>query len=217
MAHLFAHLRARPRMAISLLAGIAVALLLPGARSGITHALLGWNVFVWLYLVQVGAMMLRADHGHLRRVAAAQAEGAAMVLIVVCLASVASLVGVVVELSAAKLPGSPHALPHVLLALGTVAGSWLLLPTVFTLAYASAFYRVAHGSGLQFPSAAADFCPDYVDFLYFAITIAVASQTADVAVTSAPMRRLVLTQSLLSFAFNTAILAFTVNIAASMF
>lgn len=54
-------------------------------------------------------------------------------------------------------------------------------------------------------------------FLYFAFTLAVASQTADVAVTSQPMRRLVVVQSLLSFGFNTAILAFTVNIAASMF
>ena len=44
-----------------------------------------------------------------------------------------------------------------------------------------------------------------------------ASQTADVSVTTSPMRRLVLLQSVLSFAFNTAILALTVNVAASMF
>lgn len=44
-----------------------------------------------------------------------------------------------------------------------------------------------------------------------------ASQTADVSVTNTSLRRLVLRQSLLSFAFNTAILALTVNIAASMF
>ena len=41
--------------------------------------------------------------------------------------------------------------------------------------------------------------------------------TSDVAVSTQRMRRLVLLQSLLSFGFNTAILAFTINLAASMF
>ena len=48
-------------------------------------------------------------------------------------------------------------------------------------------------------------------------SIAVASQTSDVSVSTRAMRRLVLVQSLLSVAFNTAILAFTINIAASLF
>jgi uncharacterized membrane protein len=53
--------------------------------------------------------------------------------------------------------------------------------------------------------------------LNFSFTIAVASQTADVLITSRSMRRLVLLQSVLSFAFNATILAFTINIAASLF
>ena len=112
---------------------------------------------------------------------------------------------------------------------GTVLGAWVLVPTMFTLTYASLFYQAgsahpAHtgglasdGRGLAFPGEGQGFKPDYFDFLYFAFTIAVASQTADVAVTSQRMRRLVLLQSLLSFGFNTAILAFTINLAASMF
>lgn len=190
---------------------------LPGAHSAVTRALLGWNVSVWLYLVLVGWMMLHADHGRLRRIAVAQAEGAATVLAIVSVASVVSLLGIMVELSAAKVPGAPHALPHVAFALATVAGSWLLLPTVFALTYASMYYRSSHGTGLQFPSIDDGFKPDYGDFLYFSITIAVASQTADVSVSTPSMRRLVMLQSLISFGFNTAILAFTVNIAASMF
>ena len=61
------------------------------------------------------------------------------------------------------------------------------------------------------------FAPHYSDFLYFAFTIAVASQTADIAVASPAMRRLVLLHAIVSFAFNTAILAFAINVAASMF
>ena len=217
MSRLISHLRARPRLAIAVLTGLAAALLLPGGSGAVTRALLGWNVAVWLYLTLVIWMMLRADHSRLRRIAVAQAEGAGTVLAIVILAAVVSLLGVMAELSAAKVPGAPHAVPHIVFALVTVAGSWLLLPTVFAMTYASMFYQASHGSGLQFPSLDAAFKPDYLDFLYFAVTIDVASQTADVSVSAPPMRRLVLLQSLLSFGFNTAILAFTINLAASMF
>ena len=211
------HLRARPRLAITMLIGLATALLLPTSFSLVTRSLLGWNAAVWLYLVLIGWMMLRADHDHLRRVALQQAEGAMTVLVIVTVASIVSLVGTVVELSAAKLSGAQHALPHVVIALATVVGSWLLLPIIFCLTYASLYYRVAHGSGLQFPGVDESFKPEFGDFLYFAFTIAVASQTADVNVVTPAMRRLVLLQSVLSFAFNTAVLALTINIAASMF
>ena len=49
----------------------------------------------------------------------------------------------------AKVPGAPHALPHVLFALATVAGAWLLLPTLFALTYASAFYAPAVPDGFR--------------------------------------------------------------------
>lgn len=200
-----------------MLVGSAWAIALPGAYAAVTRALLGWNIAVWLYLALVGWMMSHADHSRLRRVAIAQAEGALTVLAIVSAACGVSMIGTVVELSAAKLPGAPHALPHLAFALATVTGSWLLLPTVFALTYASVYYRAAHGSGLQFPGADAAYTPDYGDFLYFSFTIAVAAQTADVSVATPALRRLVLVQSVLSFAFNTAILAFTINIAASMF
>jgi uncharacterized membrane protein len=217
MSHFFHHLRTRPHLATSLLVGTAAAVLLPDSLTLVSRALLGWNIVVWLYLLLVGWMMLHADHTRLRSVALAEAEGAATVLAVVCVASVVSLLGIVAELSAAKIPGARHAVPHVAFALATVAGSWLLLPTIFALTYASAFYITAHGSGLEFPGAADGFKPDYGDFLYFAFTIAATAQTSDVSVSTSAMRRLVLLQSLLSFMFNTAILALTINIAASLF
>ena len=217
MTRFLFHLRARPRLVTATLCGIAVALLLPAVLGAATRGLLGWNLAVWLYLALIGSMMLRADHEDIRRVALVQAEAAVTVLTVVTLAVVISLVAVVAQLTAAKVPGASHALPHVLFALVTVAGSWLLLPTMFALNYASLCYRTVHGRGLNFPSIDADFKPNYVDFLYFSFTIAVASQTADVSISSQPMRRLVLVQSVLSFAFNTAVLALTINIAASLF
>jgi uncharacterized membrane protein len=210
------HVRARPRLLAAAAIGLLAAIGAPDIASPVTRWLVGWNVGVWLYLVLIGAMMLHADHGRLRDVARAHAEGAATVSLVVAAAALASIVAIVLELAAAKA-GARHALPHALFAMLTVAGSWLLLPTLFALDYASLFYRVEQGEGLAFPGAAAGFKPDYVDFLYFSFTIAIALQTSDVAVTSKAMRRLVLAQSLLAFVFNTTILAFTINIAASLF
>ena len=220
-------LRARPRLVSAMVTGVLAAALIPTSLGLVTRALLGWNVAVWLYLGLEVLMMARADHLRLRRVAAAQAEGAPVVLIGIVLASLVSLAGIVAELSAAKLPEAHHAWPHLLFALFTVVGSWLLVPMNFALSYASAFYQPG-GHGLKFPDADPRFEPHYIDFLYFSLgrsrtvsstsfTIAVASQTADISVVSSAMRRLVLLHCLVSFAFNTAILAFTINVAASMF
>lgn len=217
MIRFISHALTRPRLLIATLVGLVTFWLSPGPITVIPRILIGWNVAAWLYLVLIAWMMLRADHSRLRRVAVAQAEGAGTVLTIVILGALVSLAGIVVELSAAKVPGAPHALSHIVFALATVAGSWLLVPTMFALTYASLYFRTAHGSGLQFPDVDVNFKPDYLDFLYFSFTIAVASQTADVSVSTQSMRRLVLVQSILSFGFNTAILAFTINIAASMF
>ena len=209
-------LHAHSRLIASVLIGALATALLPSEMRWNTRALMGWNVAVWLYLMLVAWLMLRADHDRLHRLALGQAESALTVLMVVVLAAIASLAGVVVELSAAKVGGAAYALPHVLFAISTVTGGWLLVPTLFTLTYASAYHQ-GQGAGLRFPDTEPSFRPGYSDFLYFAFTIAVASQTADVSVTRPAMRRLVLLQSVLSFAFNTAVLALTINIAASLF
>jgi uncharacterized membrane protein len=209
-------LQTRPRMAIALAIGVAAAVAMPSNLDLLTRVLIGWNVGVWLFLVLAGWMMLRADHHRLREHAIAQADGAAAVLGIVIVAAVFSLVAIVFELSQAKGPNAHHAIPHVALALVTVSGSWLLLPTLFAMNYASLHHTREDGDGLRFPDGE-DFKPDYGDFLYFSFTIAVASQTADVAIIDRPMRRLVLLHSVLSFVFNTTILAFTINIAAGLF
>lgn len=189
-----------------------------GAFGLTTRALTGWNVAAWLYLVVTGWTLLRADPHRLERVARKQAESAQVVLALVALAALVSFGAVVNELSAAKHAGPHAALPHVLFAMSTVVVSWLLVPTLFSLSYAS-IYHVSdeEDGGLRFPEQNERFEPDYSDFLYFSFTIAVASQTADIATTSKPMRRLVLMQSVLSFVFNTTVLAFTINMAASLF
>jgi uncharacterized membrane protein len=205
------------RLLVCFVAGCIVAVAWPGIDSIVARALTGWNVLVWLYLVWVAVVLARADHGHIKRLALAQAESAGVALAIVVIAAVVSLVAVIFELVAAKSAGPHHVLPHVVLAVVTVLGSWLLLPTLFSLTYASAYYGPEPDRGLAFPDAPRGFEPDHTDFLYFSFTIAVTAQTSDVGVTTRAMRRLVLCQSVLSFVFNTTILAFSVNAAASFF
>lgn len=210
-------LRAHPRLLIAAAVGVAAAFVTPDVASVVTRGLLGWNAAVWTYLITISLMMWRADKGHLQRVAAIQAEGAIAVLTLVTAGAIVSFGAVVQELAAAKETGVTPQLTHLLLVAATVAGSWLLVPTLFGLSYASLYFGKQPGKGLLFPSAEKAFEPDYVDFLYFSFTIAVASQTSDVSISTRDMRRLALLQSILSFVFNTTVLAFSINIAASLF
>jgi len=205
------------RLLVCAVLGVAAGLFWPEVRTLLSRVLIGWNVATWSYLVWVLVVLLRADAGHMKRVALAQAESAPTVLAIVAGAVVASVVAVIFELLAAKAAGPGHVWSHGVFAAVTVVGSWLLLPLLFALSYAAAYYGPEPDGGLEFPGAKAGFEPDHTDLLYFAFTIAVTAQTSDVAITSRPMRRLVLAQSILSFAFNTTILAFSINAAASFF
>lgn len=221
MSALLHPLRTRPRMAISLAVGIAAALIVPDVERVVTRFLIGWNVGVWLYLLLMWFSMWRADHEHMRRVAVAQADSAGIVLLVATCAALVSIVAIVLELADVKGSGASHALPSIIFALATVAASWVLLPTLFALNYASLYYGEGDdsGAGLEFPDKQKThkFYPDYADFIYFSMTIAVASQTADVAISTRKLRRLVTIHAALSFLFNTSILALTINIAAGLF
>lgn len=201
---------------MAVVAGVGAGVLSPDEWHGVTRWLVGWNTGVWSYLALMTWLMSLADHGHLRRIALAQAQSAAVVLGLVVVASLASLAAIVMELTWVRQAGLSAAAPHVLLAVLTVLGGWLMLPVVFTLSYAAQYHRSGPGHGLRFPDEDPGFQPHYSDFLYFSFTIAVAAQTADVSVCSRPMRQLVLLQAVLSFAFNAAILALTVNIAAGL-
>ena len=197
--------------------GLVAGAFWPDVATLLSRALIGWNVATWTYLLWVLVVLLRADAGHMKRVALAQAESGPTVLVIVAGAVVASVVAVTFELLAAKAAGPGCVWAHGAFAATTVIGSWLLLPLLFALSYAAAYFRPEPDGGLQFPGATPDFEPDHTDFLYFAFTIAVTAQTSDVEVSTRPMRRLVLAQSILSFAFNTTILAFSINAAASFF
>lgn len=217
MTLLTTHVQAHRRLLVCAAFGLISAFFWPGDVQWLVRALLGWNVLTWTYLVWVAISLSYADDSHIKQVALAQAESTKIVLGTVVVAAIVSLIAVAFEMRAAKAAGPNQMLPHVAFAFCTVAGSWLLLGTLFTLSYASTYYGAEPDRGVRFPQAPLGFEPNHLDFLYFSFTIAVASQTSDVEVTTREMRRLVLIQSVLSFAFNTTILALSINGAAGFF
>jgi uncharacterized membrane protein len=211
--NLWTQLRLRPRLLAALLVGMVAAAIWPGPLNWQTRALIGWNIVVWIYLPLVIWMMLgRSGSTDVQKRARALAEGIPVVLMLAVLGALASMAAITLELQHARQAQDSR---YMLLALTTVAGSWLLLPVEFGLAYASVYHRRgASAHGLEFPGDNGP--PDYGDFLYFSITVAATSQTSDVSVSSRAMRRLVLLQALLAFIFNTGVLALAINILAGL-
>ncbi|WP_236247968.1 DUF1345 domain-containing protein [Pseudomonas mosselii] len=211
----FHHLtRTHPRLSIATLAGLLGGWLIPTGDT-VQHILAGWNLGVWLYLAMVLWLSLRANAERVRKVARIEDENAGLVLITVCVSAIASLAAVTQQLVSSRgLEGGALALHYLYTGL-TVAGSWLLIGCIFSLHYARLFYTDdRHEPPLRFADGERN--PDYWDFHYFSFTINVAVQTSDIGVAGRAMRRVVLAHSLVGFVFNTAILGFTINIAAGL-
>lgn len=196
--------------------GIALLLLLPSTVRGPARALLAWDLGAGLYLVLAWTMMFRGDVHTVRWRAKRQDDGATVVLALTVVAAVASVAAILLELIGVKsYPVGAQTLRLGLVAV-TIMCSWSFVHTAFALHYAHEFYEDAPKDGhqcLQFPGNPE---PDYVDFLYFAFVIGTTSQTADVTITSSPMRRLALLHGIIAFFFNTTLLALMVNIAAGL-
>jgi uncharacterized membrane protein len=205
--------RTRPRLFISAAIGVLVILLCPGDLWLATRLLIGWNVGVGLYLVLALRMMWIAQVRHIRLRAKLQDEGQLALLGLTAAAALASLGAIVALLGTAGASDRQPA--HLALAISTILLSWFFTHIMFALHYAHEFYdeNGGQGGGLIFPGDLPE--PDYWDFVYFSFVIGMTSQTSDVAITCRPIRHTVAAHGIISFIFNVALLALTVNIAAS--
>lgn len=209
--------RVHPRLLFAAAAGIVCFIFLPSHITLLQRLMIGWNVSAWLYLLSLWHLMLSSTPQYTRQIAQEQSESASMVLASVSFGCVASTLAILFELGTAGQVASSLKTLHLALTGSTLVVSWLLLPTAFTMHYAHLFYRERAESDvlpLLFPGKLTD--PSYWDLAYYTFTIAVASQTADVAVGTADVRKITLLQSIISFAFNMMILGMSVNVAAGL-
>ena len=201
---------ARPRTFVAMLLGIVAFLLLPSSLRLVTRMLIAWDAFAASYLILVLLMMWQSGHRNIRRRAVLQDDGRFLILLVTAFGAFASIAAIVFELG-----GSHHAVPQLAIATCTIALSWAVVHTAFALHYAHEYYRGARPGGLQFPSGEKTDHADYWDFTYFSFVIGMTAQVSDVGITDKIIRRTATVHGLISFVYNTALLALMVNIAAS--
>jgi uncharacterized membrane protein len=175
-----------------------------------TRVLFGWDAGVLLYLVLIWRVAANAPVERIRYRAAVTDEGAVALLLLTTAAAVASLAAVIAELG-----HSPGPL-QIILGVGTVLLSWAFMHAIFALHYAHEFYGEGRDhliGGLIFPG---DEDPDYWDFLYYSLVVAMTAQVSDVQITSKTIRRLTTVHGVVSFFFNVAVLALGINIVSSL-
>jgi uncharacterized membrane protein len=203
--------RALSRVAVALGCGVVAYASVSARLPSFAAVLLGWDIAGLVLLGFFWSRIGSADARITRERAGSEDPGRTLVYAIVLLTSAASL------LSATVIVRSSHVLPpaqeHLVLALclTTVALAWIMTHTAFALRYAHLYYREDEEGvgGVTFPG---ELPPTYFDFAYFAFTIGMCFQVSDVCVTSQQIRRAVFLQSVISFAYNTVILAFVLNL-----
>lgn len=207
----------QPRTYCGVLAGLAAGVLLPWNWPPTTRALLAWDIGAVVYLALAFRLMLACSVDHLKQAAAKDDDSRVAILVLILLSIGASFVSIAHLIQYAKQPSIGEGEKAFLTGLGlaTMVLSWLVTQVAFTLHYAHEYYVPDDDGtreGLDFPG---DEEPDYWDFFYFATSIGATSQTSDTVISAKSLRRLVTLHAVISFFFNTAVLALTVNIAAS--
>jgi uncharacterized membrane protein len=211
---------ARHRFFYSLLVAFAVSLAVRELVRFWTLSIIAWDVFATSALIFTWLTITFTPANRLRQRAREQDLSRMLIFIFVVLAACSSLFAVGFLLHTNKAEQRPHLGTHLVISLYAVVVAWLLAHTVFALRYAHTFYgddndpaTDTHAGGLQFPN---EEKPNYMDFAYFSFVIGMTFQVSDVVITSRNMRRLVLLHGILSFGFNTVILALAINTASSL-
>ena len=209
----------RPRVFFGALAGIAALMLLPEPMKSSVRSALAFNIGGLVYLALAVRLMSRFNAERIKARAARADDSGYVILGLILIAILSSFAAI------AGLAGEVHEAPkaekhdYLMLAAATLVISWLVTQVVFTIHYAHLFYaRNRDGSEplpppLNFPN---EERPDYWDFFYFATSIGATSQTSDVSIRTRAVRRLVTLHAVVSFFFNTMVLAVTINIAAGL-
>lgn len=205
------------RLFVALAVVAIVWLAYPVMARGQMRAIVAWDAGVLSFLGLTLHLFLTHDAKQMPALAEKREEGQWAIFWVALLASVFSFFAVTTEFSGLKdLPGKQRATRIVFVA-ATLIMSWLLAHVVFAMRYAQEWYaREGEGKfrrGLVFPG---DHQPDYMDFLYYSMVLGMTFQVSDVQITARRLRRLALLHGLVSFLYNTVIIALTVNIAAGL-
>ncbi|HVB66434.1 MAG TPA: DUF1345 domain-containing protein [Acetobacteraceae bacterium] len=208
----------RPRLFAGCACGLLVWVLIRGHLAPITGTLLAWDTGVLVYLVLAALLFVTEPIDGLPVRAEREEEGEWTIFALTVAAAVVSLAAILGVFADTKGLSPAGRNLHIGLVAVTLLISWLMMHTTFAFRYAHEFYAAdldppQFDRGLEFPGEPR---PDYLDFMYFSLVLGMTFQVSDVQITARKLRRLAALHGLLSFLFNTIILALTVNIAAGL-
>ena len=197
-------------------AGLAVALL-PWPLTAMTRGLLGWCCGGAVYLLLAWWLAHIFDAARTRARARSLDQPQMLILLSMLFVVGVSVVVIAMLLQQVKQMSGLERAGHIALGLVSLAGSWLMIHTIYAFHYAHRYYQSEEKPGdepgsLDFPGKEA---PEYADFLYYSFVIGMTSQVSDVEVLTREMRRITLVHSVLSFGFNMLVLALSINVVAS--
>ncbi|GGB79071.1 hypothetical protein GCM10011325_03260 [Dyadobacter sediminis] len=185
--------------------------------------MLTWLSYCLTSLFLSWVTILSSHPSEVKKEVFAQDSSRTLIFLFTVTAAFASLFAILILLQSSSQTSSQADLDgHILLSLACVISSWCLVHTIFTMRYAHLYYQNVKNTdrnknqkpaGLDFPD---EDQPDYLDFTYFSFVLGMTFQVSDVTINSKEIRRLVLVHSLLSFAFNTVIVAFSINIVSGL-
>jgi uncharacterized membrane protein len=197
-------------------AAAAVAVSAPPWVRGIVRLVAEYDLAATCVLLGYFVFAFSNDEQRTRARAAMDDPGRNIVLVVVISSVAAGLMGAIAILG--KGPDVQNATEHavaVALAIDAAIMGWLVTHATYAFRYAHLYYRDGDTpcDGLTFPQTP---YPDDFDFLYFSFVIGMTFQVSDVQINDSAIRRAVLLHGLVSFAYNTAILALGVNLISNL-
>lgn len=184
--------------------------------------MIGWLVYSSMHLGLAWVTILSSHPSEVRREVDGQDSSRILIYLFVIVACFVSLFAILFLLRGTTKASWSDLGVHFILSFSCIACSWTLVHTIFTLRYAHLYYRPTEGGhhakgqqqrGLDFPN---DAEPDFLDFTYFSFVIGMTFQVSDVTISSRELRRLALVHALLSFAFNTLLVALTINVVSGL-
>lgn len=208
------------RALIALIIGAATFLITRNQLNWPAVVLITWLACAIVIIILDWIIILNAHPREIRRIAKLQDSSRALIFLFVIAASFVSLGAILFLLKATKGHTDAEITQHILLGMTSVIVSWWLVHTLFTMRYAHLYYSPHDENpneklrGLEFPGDEKD--PDYLDFVYFSFVIGMTFQVSDIEISSRQIRRLALMHAVISFAFNTAIVALSINVVSSL-
>lgn len=201
--HVLTHLRHHIRFYVSALIGAGV-FALANALPAPERLIAAGDSFFAVYLLAMAVLVAQITPTELCRKAAEEDEGIFLVVVIALTIIGFCCAAIISVLNARHGPvGTTLAL-----ALACAPLGWLTLHTIAAFHYANLYYAPGGEPPLQFPKADE---PGVWDFLYYSFVVGMTAQVSDVAVLSTKLRRATLGHALVSFFFNTAIIAMAVN------